>query len=75
MGGCLGRNPGSVATRLLVARRGDNVAAIFVIVAAAAVTRGASHAGLLEEEKYAAFSSGAIDAVVRSARTGDPLGG
>jgi len=37
--------------------------------------RSASHAGLLEEEKYAAFSSRAIDAVVRSARTGDPLGG
>jgi hypothetical protein len=35
--------------------------------------RGATHAGLLEEENYAAFSSRAIDAVVRSVRTSDPL--
>jgi pimeloyl-ACP methyl ester carboxylesterase len=33
----------------------------------------ATHAGLLEEEDYAAFSSRAIDAVVRSVRTGGPL--
>jgi pimeloyl-ACP methyl ester carboxylesterase len=33
----------------------------------------ATHAGLLEDENYAAFSSRAIDDVVRSVRTGDPL--
>lgn len=36
---------------------------------------GATHAGLLEEENYAAFSSRAIEAVVRSVRTGRPVGG
>jgi pimeloyl-ACP methyl ester carboxylesterase len=35
----------------------------------------ATHAGLLEEEDYAAFSSRATAAVVRSVRTGRPLGG
>jgi pimeloyl-ACP methyl ester carboxylesterase len=34
---------------------------------------GATHAALVEERKYAAISSRAIDAVVRSVRTGDPL--
>ena len=34
---------------------------------------GATHAGLLEERNYADFSSRAIDAVVRSVRTGSPL--
>jgi pimeloyl-ACP methyl ester carboxylesterase len=34
---------------------------------------GATHAALLEDRNYAAFSSRAIDAVVRSVRTGDPL--
>jgi pimeloyl-ACP methyl ester carboxylesterase len=36
---------------------------------------GATHAGLLEDENYATFSSRAIDAVVRSVRTGSPLAG
>jgi pimeloyl-ACP methyl ester carboxylesterase len=36
-------------------------------------TRGATHAALLEDRKYAAVSSRAITAVVRSVRTGDPL--
>jgi pimeloyl-ACP methyl ester carboxylesterase len=34
---------------------------------------GATHAALLEDRGYAAVSSRAIDAVVRSVRTGDPL--
>jgi pimeloyl-ACP methyl ester carboxylesterase len=38
-------------------------------------THGATHAALLEERKYADFSSRAIAAVVRSVRTGDPLAG
>ena len=36
-------------------------------------THGATHAALLEDRNYAAISSRAIDAVVRSVRTGDPL--
>jgi pimeloyl-ACP methyl ester carboxylesterase len=35
---------------------------------------GATHAALLDERRYAALSSRAIDAVVRSVRTGSPLG-
>jgi pimeloyl-ACP methyl ester carboxylesterase len=34
---------------------------------------GATHAALVDDKKYAAFSSRAIDAVVRSVRTGAPL--
>jgi pimeloyl-ACP methyl ester carboxylesterase len=36
-------------------------------------THGATHAALLEDMNYAAISSRAIDAVVRSVRTGGPL--
>jgi hypothetical protein len=36
-------------------------------------THGATHAALLEDRNYAAITSRAIDAVVRSVRTGDPL--
>jgi pimeloyl-ACP methyl ester carboxylesterase len=36
-------------------------------------TQGATHAALLEDRNYAAVSSRAIDAVVRSVRTGGPL--
>jgi pimeloyl-ACP methyl ester carboxylesterase len=36
-------------------------------------THGATHAALLEDRNYAALSSRAIDAVVRSVRTGGPL--
>jgi pimeloyl-ACP methyl ester carboxylesterase len=36
-------------------------------------TNGATHAAFLEDRNYAAVSSRAIDAVVRSVRTGDPL--
>ena len=36
-------------------------------------TQGATHVALLEEEHYAAVSSQAIAAVVRSVRTGTPL--
>jgi pimeloyl-ACP methyl ester carboxylesterase len=38
-------------------------------------THGATHAALLEDEHYAALSSRAIDAVVRSVRTNTPLAG
>jgi hypothetical protein len=36
-------------------------------------THGATHAALLEDRNYAALSSRAIDAVVRSVRTSSPL--
>jgi pimeloyl-ACP methyl ester carboxylesterase len=36
-------------------------------------THGATHQALLEEQRYAALSAQAIDAVVRSVRTGTPL--
>ena len=36
-------------------------------------THGATHAALLEDRNYAAISSRAIDAVVRSVRTDGPL--
>ena len=34
---------------------------------------GATHQALLEEQRYAALSAGAIDAVVRAVRTGTPI--
>ena len=34
---------------------------------------GASHAALLDDEEFAAVTSGAINAVVRAARTGEPI--
>jgi len=36
-------------------------------------THGATHAALLEDRNYAAVSSQAIEAVVRSVRTGNPV--
>jgi CMP-2-keto-3-deoxyoctulosonic acid synthetase len=36
-------------------------------------THGATHAALLDDRNYAAVSSRAIEAVVRSVRTGGPL--
>jgi hypothetical protein len=63
----VGQQSGWAAAQSRLARLSTN--------SAHTTAQGATHQALLEEQRYAAISARAIDAVIQAVRTGTPMAG